>query len=147
VVRIYSSSLEKEGDMQGLKDKLIQAGVVPEDYRPGESPDSRAARLNKEQAERRAKIRAVVDKAHVDIRMGEHVFFFITRSKKMRRLLVEPEIKAALEKGELAIVEWPDRPDFPWSIVGRSAAERILELDPNAVRFWVRSEKEQYGVA
>ncbi len=44
-------------------------------------------------------------------------------------------------------MEWPNQPDFPWAVVPRDAAERILKLDPLAVRFYVRSEKEQYGMA
>lgn len=31
--------------MQSLKDKLVQAGVIPEDYRPGETAEQRSARL------------------------------------------------------------------------------------------------------
>ena len=132
--------------MQGLKDKLVQAGVVPEDYRPGETHEQRSARLNKEQAEKRARVAALVARSHVETKIGEHTFFFTTRSRKMRRLVIEDEVRVRLEKGEYAVVEWPDKPEFPWAVVTRDIAERVLEIDPVAVRFFLRSEKEQYGV-
>ena len=132
--------------MQGLKEKLVQAGLVSEHYRPGESNEARAARLNKEQAEKRAQVAKIVAAQHVETRIGEHTFFFTTRSRKMRRLVIEESVKNQLEKGECAVVEWPDRPDFPWAVVPRAAAERILKIDPVAVRFYLRSDEEQYGV-
>lgn len=132
--------------MQSLKDKLIQAGVVSEDYRPGETSEQRSARLNKEQAQKRNKIAQIVSQSRLETKMGERTFFFITRSKKMRRWLLEESIQVQLEKGELAVVEWPNQPDFPWAIVPRSAAERILAIDSAAVRFFLRNEKEQFGV-
>ena len=132
--------------MQSLKDKLVQAGVIPEDYRPGETPAQRSARLNREQAEKRLKIAEIVAGARIATARGENVFFFTTRSKKMRRLLLEDAAKSALEKGEWAVVEWPNQPDFPWAVVPRDAAEQVLKLDPIAVRFYLRSEKELFGV-
>jgi len=133
--------------MQGLKDKLVQAGIVPEDYREGETPEIRSSRLNKEAAEKRNLIAQIVGQHHVETRIGEHTFFFTTRSKKMRRLVIEDEVRVKLESGEYAVVEWPNRPDFPWAVVPRAIAERIVKIDSVAVRFWLCSEKEQYGVA
>jgi len=132
--------------MQSLKDKLIQAGVVREDYRPGESTEARAARLNKEQTEKRTQIAQLVASNRVETKIGENTFFFTTRSKKMRRLVIEEPVKQKLEKGEYAVVEWPNQPDFPWAVVPRAIAERILKIDSVAVRFFLKSEKEQYGV-
>ncbi len=132
--------------MQSLKDKLIQAGLVSEDYRPGESAEQRSARMNKEQAEKRSKVIEIVKETRVETKLGEHTFFFVTRSKKMRRLVVEESVRASLEKGELAVVDFPNQPDFPWAVVPRVGAERILKVDPDALRFYLRSEKEQYGV-
>jgi uncharacterized protein YaiL (DUF2058 family) len=133
--------------MQSLKDKLVQAGVIPEDYRPGESAEQRSARLNREQAAKRTQIASIVASARIQPAPGESTFFFTTRSKKMRRLVLDDASRTCLEKGSWAVVEWPNQPDFPWAVVPREAAERILKLDPLAVRFYVRSEKEQYGVA
>jgi uncharacterized protein YaiL (DUF2058 family) len=132
--------------MQSLKDKLIQAGLVSADHRPGESPEQRSARLNKESAQKRTLIAQVVAETRVETKLGEHTFFFVTRSKKMRRLLLEEPVKTALEKGQMAVVDWPNQPDFPWAVVPRQAAERILKIDPDALRFFLRSESEQYGV-
>jgi len=132
--------------MQSLKDKLIQAGVVSEDYRPGESAEAKSTRLNKEQAEKRSQIEQIVAASRVETKIGEHTFYFTTRSKKLRRLVIEEPVRQALEKGEYAVVEWPNRPDFPWAVVPRLAADRVLKIDPVAVRFYVKSEKEQYGV-
>lgn len=132
--------------MQSLKDKLIQAGVVSQDYRPGESPEAKSTRLNKEQAEKRTQIERIVAASHVETKIGEHTFFFTTRSRKLRRLVIEEPVRQKLEKGEYAVVEWPNRPDFPWAVVPRATADRVLEIDPVAVRFYLKSQKEQYGV-
>ena len=133
--------------MQSLKDKFIQAGVVPEDYRPGETPEQRSLRLNKESAEKRSKIAEIVKTTRIETAIGDQTFFFTTRSKKMRRLVIEDAVRQALEKGEYAVVDWPDRPDFPWAVVPRASAERVLKVDPGALRFYIRSEKEQFGVS
>ena len=132
--------------MQNLKDKLVQAGLIPEDYRPGESQEQRSQRMNKEQAQKRQQIEEIVKASRIETRIGEHTFFFTTRSRKMRRLVIEEPVKAALEKGEYAVVEWPNQPDFPWAVVPRASAEKILKLDAQAVRFFLRSEQEQYGI-
>jgi uncharacterized protein YaiL (DUF2058 family) len=132
--------------MQSLKEKLIQAGVVPEGYQPGESSEKRSLRLNREQAEKRSQIASLVAQSRIETRIGEHTFFFTTRSKKLRRLVIEDDVRSRLEKGEYAVVEWPNRPDFPWAVVPRAVADRILKIDPIAVRFFLKSDTEQYGV-
>jgi uncharacterized protein YaiL (DUF2058 family) len=132
--------------MQSLKDKLVQAGVLPSDYRSGESAEQRSARLNREQAEKRGQIEKIVKGARVETPIGEHTFFFTTRSRKMRRLVIEEPVKRGLERGDYAVVEFPNQPDFPWAVVPRAAAEKILKIDPVAVRFYLRSETEQFGI-
>lgn len=132
--------------MQNLKDKFLQAGLIPKDYRPGESADQRSSRLNKEAAEKRTRVIEVVKAAAIKPPLGTSAFFFITRSRKLRRFVIEDDVRAQLEKGELAVVEWPNHPDFPWAVVPRVAAEKVLAIDVDAVRFFVRSETEQYGV-
>ena len=131
--------------MQSLKDKLVQAGVISADRVAGETEEQRSRRLNRETAERRAKVKAVVQGAAIETAIGEHVFFFTTRSRKMRRLVIEAEIKAGLEEGRLAVVELPDKPDFPWAVVPRATAEKVLKIDPVAVRFYVRRKGEIFG--
>ncbi|MFN7134075.1 MAG: DUF2058 family protein [Myxococcales bacterium] len=133
--------------MQSLKDKLLQAGLIPKDYRPGETPEQRSARMNREQADKRNRIAQIVAQTRVTPQMGEHTFFFSTRSRKLRRLLIDDAVRVQLEKGELAVVEWPNQPDFPWALVPRPSAEKILKIDEAAIRFYVRSDTEQYGVA
>ena len=73
--------------------------------------------------------------------------FFTTRSRKMRRLCIEDEIRDGLEKGALAVVEYPDKPDFPWAVVPRQTAEKVLKADRDAVRFYVRSKNEVIGAS
>lgn len=131
--------------MQSLKDKLVQAGVIAADRVAGETEEQRARRLNREIAACRAKVKAVVQSAAIETAIGEHVFFFTTRSKKMRRLVIEESIKEGLASGQLAVVEFPDKPDFPWAVVPRAAAEKVLKIDPAAVRFYVRRKGEILG--
>ena len=133
--------------MLNLKDKLVSAGLVKADHVPGETAEQRARRLNAEIQEKRVKVRALVASAAVETRLGPNTFFFTTRSRKMRRLCIEDVIRDGLEKGDLAVVEYPDKPDFPWAVVPRQTAEKVLKADRNAVRFYVRSKGEVIGAS
>ena len=133
--------------MLNLKDKLVAAGLVKADYVPGESQEQRSKRLNAEAQKRRDAVRAIVAPAAIETKLGENTFFFTTRSRKMRRLCIETDIQQALEKGEMAVVEFPGKPDFPWAVVPRAAAEKVLKADRDAVRFYVRSRSEIFGAA
>ncbi|GEM_PF-1369801 len=133
--------------MLNLKDKLVAAGLVKKDHIPGETNEQRSRRLSKELQEKRLKVKALVQPAALETKLGEHTFFFTTRSRKMRRLCIEDEIRAGLEKGDLAVVEYPDKPDFPWAVVPRQTAEKVLKADRNAVRFYVRSKGEVIGAS
>lgn len=133
--------------MLNLKDKLVSAGLVKADHVPGETEEQRSRRLNREIAERRAKVKALVKPAAMETAIGTETFFFTTRSRKLRRLCVEPAIREGLEKGNLAVVDFPDQPDFPWAVVPRPVAEKVLKLDRDAVRFYARSRSEVIGAA
>lgn len=130
--------------MQKLRDKLVQSGVVPEDYRPGESRETRADRRTRPPRETARALRAIVAPGVVPV-SGDRIFFFSTRSGKLRRLFVSEDDERRLQAGELAVVDRPGHPTFPWAVVPRAAAEKMLAIAPKAVRFYVRSEREAIG--
>ncbi len=131
--------------MQSLRDKLVQAGVVAADYRPGETAEQRSARHSKEGAARNRRLKHLVGEPH-KLDAGDRVFFFMTRSQKLKRLLVTEADEKRLQAGDLAVVDLPDHPSFPWAVVDRAVAEKVLAVDSKALRFYIRSEREQYGV-
>ena len=153
--------------MQSLRDKLLQAGVVTAEqaeqnrakaqaekrpkprHEPAkpvrvESEKDKERRLNRELADRQKKIRALCDEQEV-VERGEQAFYFRTRKRELRRLYLLPAQVAALEKGELAIVDRPNGNDRPHALVPRNTAEQVLALEPRALRFWAKSESEHFG--
>ena len=152
--------------MQSLRDKLLQAGLVTQEQaerskvqaRPAkpapapppppkvvvESEKDKERRLNREMAARQQQVRAVVDAGEVEER-GEQTFFFRTRRRELRRLHLTPDQVAALERGDLAIVDRPNGQDRPHALVPRAYAESVLALEEKAIRFWARSATESYG--
>ena len=158
-------------DMQSLRDKLLQAGVVsreqadqsaaraeaehrarkekkaappPPPTAPVESEKERERRLNREAANRQKEIRALCDTHGID-GFGEQTFFFRTRKRELRRMHLTPEQVAALEKGELAIVDRPNGNERPYALVPRNVAEQVLGLEQKAIRFWAKAPGESYG--
>ncbi|MBS2031307.1 MAG: DUF2058 family protein [Deltaproteobacteria bacterium] len=156
--------------MQSLRDKLLQAGVVsreqadqsaaraeaerrarkekkaapPPPAAPVESEKERERRLNREAANRQKEIRALCDAHGIDT-TGEQTFFFRTRKRELRRMHLTPEQVAALEKGELAIVDRPNGNERPYALVPRNVAEQVLALEQKAIRFWAKAPGESYG--
>ncbi len=91
------------------------------------------------------RIRNIVDRWEMrKHKPGPQRFYFLRRAGRIGRLHVSAELAEQLGRGAVAIVERPPEsgaaPDseihvlLPWE-----AAERILELDETAVRFWARS--------
>ena len=154
--------------MQSLRDKLLQAGLVTKEQvdrakegaerkakppprpaqaappPPRESEKDKERRLNRELADRQKQVRAICDASEI-IERGEVAFFFRTRRRELRRMYLLPAQMAALEKGDLAIVDRPNGQDRPHSLIPRAAADQILPLEPRAIRFWARAPGESYG--
>lgn len=66
---------------------------------------------------------------------GEQRFFFKARSGRVPSLNVSEAIESRLISGKAAIVEVSEGPTARWVIVGRATADKILAIDPEAVRF------------
>ncbi|MFC1889599.1 DUF2058 family protein [Thermodesulfobacteriota bacterium] len=66
---------------------------------------------------------------------GERRFFFKARSGRVPSLNVSETMEARLVSGRAAIVELSEGATVRWVIVGRSTADKILAIDPEAVRF------------
>lgn len=66
---------------------------------------------------------------------GDQRFFFKARSGRVPSLHVSVAMEARLVAGKAAIVETGEDPVVRWVIVGRATADRILAIDPEAVRF------------
>src|SRR5690606_27743495 len=68
-----------------------------------------------------------------------------SRRRKLMRIFLTPEQIAALERGELAIIDKPTPAELTQALVPREAAEQALALDPKAMRFYNRGPGETYG--
>ncbi len=79
-----------------------------------------------------------VSAAEVPLVPGERAFYFVTRKNRLRRLELAAEQAAALESGQLAVVERPEPGQIGHALLPRDAAEALLRDFPRAVRFFNR---------
>lgn len=73
-------------------------------------------------------------------RPGPRRFCFVTREQRIRWIYVTAELAWRLERGALAIVEQPGVEQEPFALVPDTAAQRLLQISPESVRFWNRDE-------
>lgn len=97
-----------------------------------------------EDRKRMEALRAIAEKNEIEER-GEEAFHYVSRKKKLLRMYLTAEQIAALERGELAIIDKPTPAELAQALVPRSAAEEALAIDPRAIRFYNRGEGETYG--
>lgn len=102
----------------------------------------RLAAIQKEKAE---EVRLVAEHLGLDMG-GEKVFHFLTRKKKLRRMLLSEDAVSSLEKGDLAIIEHPLPHAIEHALVPREGAEAVLKIEARSVRFYNRSPDERYGI-
>lgn len=100
------------------------------------------------QHERRHRVRSIADRWSIrQHKPGPQRFYFAQRSGKIGRFQISAETAEGLSQGALAIVERQADPGgtlalsethvlVPWE-----AAERVLAIEPQAVRFWARSSQ------
>ena len=93
----------------------------------------------REQSERALWLRQLVEANRVREPPGEVNFHFVKRSGKIGRLAVSPETAGLLESGAAAVVEDPGQPEH--AVVPSEAAQRIYQVDPQAIRFWHGPDK------
>jgi uncharacterized protein YaiL (DUF2058 family) len=93
----------------------------------------------RQQSERALRLRQLVEAHRLRDGPGEVHFHFVKRSGKIGRLAVTPQTATLLESGAAAVVEDPGSPDH--AVVPGEAAQRIYEVDRQAVRFWFGPEK------
>ncbi len=72
---------------------------------------------------------------------GPRKFYFVARDKKIPFLQITENLSDKLEKGMLAIVEYNGPNCVEFAIVQRTCAERLLEIDPEVVRFFNRDTR------
>ncbi|MBI3181744.1 MAG: DUF2058 family protein [Myxococcales bacterium] len=137
--------------MQGLKDKLIKAGLVTEEQAreveaepprpgpPGGQPPPMSKALQRLEAQRQreldSKLLGLVLSSQVTIESGPRAFYFVTRKGKLRRLDLCEEQARALEEGKLAVVERQEPAQIEHSLVPAATAEQMARLSPKSVRF------------
>jgi uncharacterized protein YaiL (DUF2058 family) len=91
------------------------------------------------QSERAHQLRQLVDTHRIREPPGEVNFHFVKRSGKIARLALSPETAKMLESGAAAVVEDPGAPEH--AVVPADAAQRIYQVDPQAIRFWFGPDK------
>ena len=89
---------------------------------------NRIAQDKLKQKEMRAQIKQLVEQNRLPMPEGEDYYNFID-GKKIRRIPVNPALRARFGKGEIAIV----RSDGRYHIVPAAIAERVRERDPHSV--------------
>ena len=91
------------------------------------------------QSERARSLRALVEEHALREPPGEVTFHYKKRGSKLGRLAVSPETAALLEKGQVAVVEDPGKPDP--ALVPAHAARAAYKIDPRAIFFWAGPDK------
>lgn len=97
-----------------------------------------------EDRKRMEALRALAEKYEIADR-GEEAFHYVSRKKKLLRMYLTKEQIAALEAGELAIIDKPTPAELVQVLVPREAAEQALAIDPRALRFYNRGPGATYG--
>lgn len=97
-----------------------------------------------EDQQRQKKLRELAE-AHGVAERGDETFHFVTRKQRVQRLYLTPAQIAALEAGELAVIERPMPASIEFALVTRAAAELALAIDLRALRFFARASGETYG--
>lgn len=99
--------------------------------------DAKAAnrRRAREELEISHRVAELVRSNQVTVVPGDVAFHFVTRKNKVRRMEMTPEFKAALESGELAIVEFPSPDKIEHALVPQAVAGQIMDISAKAVRF------------
>jgi uncharacterized protein YaiL (DUF2058 family) len=90
------------------------------------------------QSERARRLRQLVE-THRIREAGEVAFHYVRRNGKVGRLDVSLQTQQKLEQGAAAVVDDPGSPDC--AVVDGDAAQRIYQVDPQAIRFWYGPEK------
>jgi hypothetical protein len=101
---------------------------------PGSRAHQRLEALKQQEIDEQ--LRGIVLQAQVEIELGEQAFYFQTRKGKLRRLNLNVEQAAKLERGELAVVERQEPAAIEHSLVPAATAEKMLALFPRSVRFF-----------
>jgi uncharacterized protein YaiL (DUF2058 family) len=86
------------------------------------------------QSERAHRLRQLVETHRLREAPGEVNFHFVKRSGKIGRLAISPATAKMLESGAAAVVEDPGAPEH--AVVPADAAQRIYQVDAQAIRFW-----------
>lgn len=149
----------RKGKGPGAPQKAAPRPLTEEERRAREEEAAfreRERELNREREENRKRaaedrrrleaLRALAEKHEVEER-GDEPFHFVSRKRKLLRLYLTKEQIAALESGELAIIDKPTPAELGQALVTREAAEQALALDPRALRFYNRAPGETYGFA
>lgn len=116
--------LQQKLDEQKLRDQQLARQQAQE-------------RLDKEKERNKVNIEELIKNAEMDDH-GPRKFFFITRNKKIPYISVSDGMGEKLERGIAAIVEYPTPIGSDFAIVNRQCAEKLSEIDPEAVRFFNR---------
>jgi uncharacterized protein YaiL (DUF2058 family) len=96
-----------------------------------------AQRTLLEAREKRLQIRHIIDYWKVAAEpAGNRRWYFPTRHNVIKYLYVAEPVAARLSSGDLAIVEYPEEVDMPFTLIDHEAAELITRVDPMYVRFF-----------
>lgn len=123
------------------KEQRRHAQVQPVD--PQEAERRRVAReeqlarnREREARERQQRVRQLVAE-HLIASRGNRTFYFVSRARKVPCVTISDELAKRLESGGAAIVEAASGGGF--AVVPKEAAQRIREIDPEAIRFLVEA--------
>jgi uncharacterized protein YaiL (DUF2058 family) len=128
-------------EAQSVEEKQRREAFAAREAELAEEKRKEAAKVAeaKMQSERARRLRQLVESHRIREAPGEVPFHFVKRSGKIGRLALSPATAKLLESGGAAVVDDPGSPDH--AVVPAEAAQRIYQVDPQAIRFWYGPEK------
>jgi uncharacterized protein YaiL (DUF2058 family) len=96
--------------------------------------------VSRKQLELDRAVREKVMAHEVEVALGDHPFYFVTRKGRLRRLDLTQAQAKALEGGGLAVVERPDPGQIGHALVPGEVAVELCALSEKVVRFLNRPE-------
>ncbi len=128
-------------EAQSVEEKQRRDAFAAREAELGEERRKEAAKVAeaKMQSERARRLRQLVESNRLREPPGEVAFHFVKRSGKIGRLALSPGTATLLESGAAAVVDDPGSPEH--AVVPAEAAQRIYQVDPQAIRFWFGPDK------
>lgn len=129
--------LQEKQRQKEIQQKLDEQRLRDQQIAREQAEERLEKERSREKEREKIKIEDLIKNAQFE-EYGPRKFFFVTRNKKIPYICVSDNLGEKLERGIAGIIEYPTPNGSEFAIVNRQCVERILDIDPEAVRFFNR---------